>query len=193
MEENMKKAVVFIALIGALAWAAAAQVAPADDSLKAPRLTTKPDQKMLVVEAKGDPNTAGQAAFGLLYKTFFSLPGVKMAPPRARWSSPDFGKDSKSEWIGYYALPLPESVTGLPAGIQGVRIEVWKYGEVAEILHIGPYDKETPTIQALHKFIADKGYVIAGLHEEEYLVGPGMGNTPPEAYRTIIRYEIKKK
>jgi hypothetical protein len=148
---------------------------------------------MLVVEAKGDPNTAGQAAFGLLFKTFFSLPGVQMAAPRARWSSPDKAADAKSEWTGSYALPLPASVTGLPAGIQGVKIEVWSYGEVAEVLHVGPYAAEGPTIQALHKFIADQGYVIAGLHEEEYLVGPGMGNAPPESYRTIIRYQVKKK
>jgi effector-binding domain-containing protein len=189
----IKRVLLFTALIAALAWTAAAQVPPVDDSLKAPRLTTKPDQKMLVVEAKGDPNVAGQAAFGLLFKTFFSLPGVQMAPPRARWSSQDWSAASKSEWTGYYALPLPESVAGLPAGIQGVKIEVWKYGEVAEILHVGSYASEAPTIETLHKFIADKGYVIAGLHEEEYLVGPGMGNTPPEAYRTIIRYQIKKK
>jgi hypothetical protein len=189
---NKKIAVLFV-LFTALIGAAYAQVPPDDDSLKAPRLTTKPDQKMLVVEAKGDPNTAGGVAFGLLFKTFFSLPGVQMAAPRARWSSPNFGKDAKSEWTGYYALPLPESVSGLPAGLQGVKIDVWKYGEVAEVLYIGPYDKETATIEALHQFIADQGYEIAGMHEEEYLVGPGMGNTPPESYRTIIRYQIKKK
>lgn len=188
-----EKIAILFGLIILSAWAAFAQQPPVDDSLKAPRLTTKPDQKMLVVEAKGDPNTAGGAAFGLLFKTFFSLPGVQMAAPRARWSSPGFGKDDKSEWTGYYALPLPESVAGLPAGLQGVKIEVWSYGEVAEILHVGPYDKETPAIEALHKLIADKGYEIAGMHEEEYLVGPGMGNAPPEAYRTIIRYQVKKK
>lgn len=189
----MSKAVTVLILVIGLAGAASAQMQPVDDSLKAPRLAIKPDQKMLVVEAKGDPNTAGQAAFGLLFKTFFSLPGVQMAAPRARWSSRDRGADAKSEWTGYYALPLPASVTGLPAGIQGVKIEVWSYGEVAEILHVGPYAAEGPTIQALHKFIADQGYVIAGLHEEEYLVGPGMGNAPPESYRTLIRYQVKKK
>jgi effector-binding domain-containing protein len=170
------------------------QGAPAGDALKTPRIVTLPDQKMLVVEAKGDPNTAGGTAFGLLFKTFFSLPGVRMAPPRARWTSPGgLGMDAKSEWTGYYALPLPESVTGLPAGLQGVKIEIWPYGEVAEILHVGPYAEETPTIEKLHKFIAEKGYAIAGLHEEEYVVGPGMGPTDPATYRTIIRYQIKKK
>jgi hypothetical protein len=188
-----KKIAVLFALIALSAGAVFAQQPPADDSLKAPRLTTKPDQKMLVVEAKGDPNTAGGEAFQKLFSTFFRLPGVQMAPPRVRWTAPDYASSPKSDWIGYYGLPLPEAVAGLPVGLQGVKIEVWKYGEVAEILHVGPYDKETPAIETLHKFIADKGYEIAGLHEEEYVVGPGMGNTPPEAYRTIIRYSVKKK
>ena len=187
----MKKTVVVaVILIVAFAGVAVAQTPKADDSLKTPRLTMKPDQKMLVVEAKGDPNTAGQAAFGLLFKTFFSLPGVQMAPPRARWSG-DFSA-AKDSWTGLYALPLPATVTALPAGLQGIKIDIWKYGEVAEILHLGPFDTETATIETLHQFIKDHGYVIDGLHEEEYLVGPGMG-AQPAAFRTIIRYQVKKK
>ena len=42
------------------------------------------------------------------------------------------------------------------------------------------------------KFIADKGYVVAGPHEEEYLAGPGMVAEPAK-YQTIIRYQVKKK
>jgi len=187
----MKKIGIFAALLVlSSAGIGAARASQADDSLKVPRLTTKPDQKMLVVEAKGDPNMAGQAAFGLLFKTFFSLPGVQMTAPRARWSG-DFSA-AKDSWTGFYALPLPASVTALPAGLQGVKIDIWKYGEVAEILHLGPYATETATIEMLHQFIKDSGYVVAGLHEEEYLVGPGMG-AEPAAFRTIIRYQIKKK
>jgi effector-binding domain-containing protein len=64
---------------------------------------------------------------------------------------------------------------------------------VAEILHIGSYDKEKPTVDRLTKFISDNGYRIIGDHEEEYVKGPGMlfkGNS--ENYRTIIRYRIEK-
>ena len=182
--------IVMVVLVAAAFWSVA-QVPPASDAEKTPRLVTKPDQKMLVVEAKGDPNVAGGAAFGLLFKTFFSLPGVRFAPPRARWSMP-IGADAKDQWTGYYALPLPDTVTALPAGLQGVKIEVWSYGEVAEVLYIGPYADEAPTITALHKFIDDSGYRIAGLHEEEYVLGPNMGVEPAQ-YRTIIRYQVKKK
>ena len=60
-------------------------------------------------------------------------------------------------------------------------------------MHIGSYSTETPTIEKLHKFIKDQDFVIADLHEEEYVKGPGLfskGN--PNAYLTIIRYGINK-
>lgn len=160
------------------------------ENLKKPQINTMAQQKMLVVEAKGDPNVVGKDAFSLLFKTFFSLKGVKMAPPRARWLNLE--TDPKDEWIGLYALPLPASITALPSGIIGVRIEDWDYGEVAEILHIGSYSEETPTINKLHEFIQEKSYRIAGPHEEVYLMGPGQVSNPAE-YWTIIRYQVKKK
>jgi len=169
---------------------AAAQDLSQYEVLKEPRITQIAAQKMLVVEAKGDPNVTAGDAFSHLFKTFFSLRGVKMAPPRARWlqtlSTP------KEEWIGLYALPLPESITELPAEITGARMEEWKYGAVAEILHIGAYSEETPTINKLHRFIEKQGYEITGPHEEEYLKGPGQAKTPAE-YWTIIRYQVGKK
>jgi hypothetical protein len=155
-----------------------------------PQIRQMADLKMLVVESKGDPNVVGQQAFGLLFKVFFSIPGARMAPPRARWLASL--ETPKSDWVGLYALPLPDQVTTLPPGSEGARIEVWKYGEVAEILHVGAYDKETPTVEKLMKFIADKGYEVAGPHEEEYLRGPESGPDTAE-YQTIIRYQVKKK
>ncbi len=160
------------------------------EHLKEPQINKKERQKMLVVEAKGDPNVAAQEAFSLLFKTFFSLKGVQMSPPRGRWLN--VFTDPKEEWVGLYGLPLPESITELPPEVEGARIEYWEYGEVAEILHIGAYSEETPTIEKLHKFIQEKGYQIAGPHEEVYLKGPGMAKDPSE-YWTIIRYQIKKK
>jgi len=169
---------------------AASQDLSSYESLKTPRLTRLVRQKMIVVEAKGDPNAVGKDAFGLLYKTFFSLKGVRMAAPRARWLN--IATDPKNQWVGLYGLPIPDSITQLPEGIQGVRIEDWEYGEVAEILHLGPYSEETPTILKLHDFIRESGYESSGPHEEEYLKGPGMAASPSD-YRTIIRYSVKKR
>lgn len=64
---------------------------------------------------------------------------------------------------------------------------------MAEILHVGPYTAEAPTISRLKKFIVESGFEVIGEHEEEYLKGPGMffkGN--PEKYYTIIRYRIRR-
>ncbi len=169
---------------------AAAQDLSQYESLKNPQIKNMPAQRMLVVEAKGDPNVVGKDAFGLLFKAFFSLKGVRMAAPRARWLN--LASDPKDQWVGLYGLPIPDTIAEPPAGFEGVRIEVWEYGDVAEILHLGPYTEEIPTVERLHKFVEENGYVIAGPHEEEYLKGPGMAAAPSE-YQTIIRYQIKKK
>ena len=167
--------------------------------IKEPRIIAMPAQKMLVVKSTGDHNIAGKGAFSELFKTLFKLKkevkGVQMSPPRARWPQPF--NTPKEQWIGIYALPIPAEVTTLPAQDANAKypatIEEWKYGEVAEILHIGSYEDETPTIERLHKFINDKGYKITGPHEEEYIRGPELIFRSPKNYLTIIRYEVKKK
>lgn len=165
--------------------------------LKQPRITRMADQKMVVVTAQGDPNAVGSKAFGLLFKTYFKIPGVpkRMSQaPRARWSG---DVNVKSSWTGYYAMPVPDQIGSLPAveAEPGLKVELttWEYGEVAEILYIGPYAEETPTIKKLHAYISQQGYKIIGLHEEEYLKGPGMFfKGDPTKYYTIIRYRVKK-
>jgi len=161
------------------------------EKLKNPQIRKMPEkQKMLVVEKIGDPNATAGNAFSLLYSTFFKLPGVKMAPPRARWLNTL--TDPRNEWVGLCSIPLPDSVDSLPADVEGVKIDHWEYGEVAEILHVGAYSEETPTIEKLLAFIADQGYEIAGPHEEEYIRGPESGPDSSN-YMTIIRYQIRKK
>ena len=74
-----------------------------------------------------------------------------------------------------------------------LKITTWVYGEVAEVLHIGPYSAEQMDIQRLRAFIDSQGYRVVGDHEEEYIKGPGMlfaGN--PDKYLTIIRLRVEK-
>jgi hypothetical protein len=96
----------------------------------------------------------------------------------------------KNQWTGIWGLPIPDEVTKLPQKVQGIdlKIEIWEYGAVAQVLHIGPYATEGPTVQRLHGFIAENGYKIAGVHEEEYLTTP-----KAKVQKTIIRYSVKKK
>ena len=165
--------------------------------LKEPRIAKMPDQKMLVVTAQGDPNVVGSRAFKLLFKTYYRIPNTPRAiaqAPRARWVG---DMKVKSSWTGYYALAVPEATAQLPAveAEPGFRIELltWAYGDVAEILHVGPYSEEPPTIEKLHRFLHEQGYRIIGEHEEEYLKGPGMFfQGDPKGYYTIIRYRVAK-
>ncbi len=168
--------------------------------LKQPQIRTMADQRVIVVETKGDPTTAGGEAFGLLFKTYFKLKGAPKGPkqpaPRARW--PMALDTPKEQWIGRYAMPVPDGIelaSEPPKSVSGLQAKLakWEYGQVAEILHIGPYDLEEPTIRKLTDFIKASGCTITGEHEEEYIKGPGMffkGN--PEKYLTIIRYRIVK-
>jgi len=169
--------------------------------LREPQVRILPDRKVLEIQAKGEPEVVGSQAFGLLFKTYFTLKGVPKGPsqpaPRARWPlSLDTPKD---QWVGRYAIPVPEGIGSLPsqaAGEAGLHAEIttWEYGDVAETLHVGPYDREEPTIAKLTAFIKDCGYEIVGEHEEEYLKGPGMfSQSNPEKYLTIIRYRVVKK
>jgi len=168
--------------------------------LKDPQVRILPDLKVLQVEAKGEPGLVGGQAFGLLFKTYFQLKGVPKGPdqpaPRARWPLPL--STPKDQWVGLYAMPVPDSIDALPSqesGQPGLRVTLttWEYGDVAEVLHVGPYDREERTVAKLTEFIKECRYEIVGGHEEEYLKGPGMfskGN--PDKYLTIIRYRVKK-
>ena len=162
-----------------------------------PVIAEKPDETMAVVESKGDPNVVGASVFPALYGAVYTLKfqlkksgkgDFKVSGLRARW--PDAHLKPKSQWTGCWGLPIPEGTTELPKKVTTpkVKIEVWKYGTVAEILHIGPYSEEGPNIEKLHKFIEENGYEIAGVHEEEYLTRP-----TAKVVKTIIRYPIRPK
>ena len=169
------------------------------EHLSEPQITTKPSQKMLIAKVKGIPEKSSKLAMSVLFKTFFQLKRqtkeITLQPPRARW--PKSADTPIEEWIGIYGLPITDQVTSLPKTKENSPIKVelatWEYGEVAEILHTGPYDQEKPTIEKLHNFITTQGYQISGMHEEEYIKGPGMfGKGQPKKYKTIIRYPVKK-
>ncbi len=161
-----------------------------------PQILEIPPQKMAVVYGKGAPDKVFPelmpALYGSVYTLKFDLkkkglPTFKVSGLRARY--PDAHLVPKDEWTHIIGLPIPEDTTSLPQKIAGteVKIETWEYGTVAQILHLGPYDQEEPTIERLQKFIADNGYEIAGMHEEEYLTTPDA-----KVIKTIIRYVVKK-
>ncbi len=163
--------------------------------LKEPRILVKAPQKMLVMELTGDPNTQMKDV-GQIFQAWYKIPGVdKSAMPalRARW--PKDVTAPREEWVGIWAMPVPDSVTAIPDDPKRtvtLKLETWDYGDTAEILHLGPYSTETATIEKLYAFISNSGYSLAGPHEEEYIKGPSMwGPGDTSKYITIIRYAVR--
>jgi len=162
-----------------------------------PELVSMPSRLMAVVTTVGEPGAQMElcmpALFGAVYGLKFSR---KKADPatdfsveklRARW--PDAHEKPYDLWTAHWAIPVPDDATEVVQKVPAmpVRLETWEYGEVAQILHLGPYSEEGPTVQRLHEFIEQSGYEICGTHEEEYLTKPDA-----KEVRTIIRYQVRK-
>ena len=170
---------------------------PRKSSKTEPQILEMPPQKMAVVRGKGTPEKVFPVLMPALYGSVYTLkfdlkkkglPTFKVSGLRARY--PDAHLVPMEEWTHIIGLPVPEDTTSLPQKVAGIKVklETWEYGTVAQVLHLGPYDQELPTIERLHRFIEDSGYEIAGMHEEEYLSRPNV-----KVPKTIIRYPIKKK
>ena len=164
-----------------------------------PVIAEKPSATMAVVHTVGDPSEVGQKVFPALYGAAYGLkfalkkaggPELKVTAPRARWfGGPEWASLPRDEWQAAWAIEIPEGTTEVPQKDPEtpVVIETWEYGTVAEVLHIGTYSEETPTINLLHDFIAEQGYEICGPHEEEYQSRPDAKNP-----KTVIRYQVRK-
>ena len=162
-----------------------------------PVILEMPSQKMAVVQKKGAPDKVFPQIFPALYGSVYTLKfdlkkrglvSFKVSCPRSRY--PDAHLKQKDEWLIITGIPVPENTTSLPQKEPGieVKLETWEYGTVAQILHLGPYDQETESIERLHKFIKENGYEIVGLHEEEYQSRPDA-----KVIKTLIRYQIKQR
>ena len=162
-----------------------------------PQILEMPPQKMAVVQAKGAPDKVFAefmpALYGSVYTLKFDLkkkglPTFKVSGLRACY--PNAHLVPQDEWTIIVGLPIPEDTTSLPQKVAGttVKLETWEYGTVAQILHLGPYDQEGPTVERLHQFVEESGYEIAGVHEEEYLTTPDA-----KVIKTLIRYPVRKR
>jgi DNA-binding PadR family transcriptional regulator len=165
-----------------------------------PHIAEKPAATMAVVHTVGDPSVVGQKVFPALYGAAYGLkfglkkaggPEFKVTAPRARWfGGPDWALLPREKWEAAWAIEIPEGTTEVPQKDPEtpVVIETWEYGTVAEVLHIGTYAEEEPTINLLHDFIAEQGYEIVGAHEEEYQSRPDAKNP-----KTVIRYQVRRR
>jgi hypothetical protein len=87
------------------------------------------------------------------------------------------------------ALHAAGTKKSLPA-LSRMRFEELYEGLCAQILYIGAYKDEGPTIQRLHAFIGEHDYVLAGKHHEIYLGDPRRAE--PSKLKTVIRQPMAR-
>lgn len=72
--------------------------------------------------------------------------------------------------------------------LDDVRLETYHEGYCVQIMHMGPYSEEEPTIARLHQYMADNGYKHHLKHHEIYLNDPR--KVAPEKIKTVIRQSV---
>jgi hypothetical protein len=66
-----------------------------------------------------------------------------------------------------------------------VRLETIDEGRCVQMLHAGPYDRETETVEAMRAFAATRALRLTGPHHEIYISDPR--RIAPEKLKTILR------
>ncbi|MCX6137981.1 MAG: GyrI-like domain-containing protein [Ignavibacteriales bacterium] len=185
--------------------------------LKSPELIIVPELIYLMIDGQGDPNTAAsyheaiEALYSMSYTLKFMLKKGKASidygvpPLEGLWwttSMADFSVERKDSWLWTAMIMQPSVITedlvkkamdqvaakkSLPALTQ-IRFSSFAEGQAAQIMHIGPYATEAPTIRKLHQFIEANGYCRSGKHHEIYVSDPR--RCSPEKMKTIIRQPV---
>jgi hypothetical protein len=75
------------------------------------------------------------------------------------------------------------------ASLDRLRYERWQEGLAVQLLHVGPYADEAPSIVRLHEAIPAAGYRARGRHHEIYVGDPR--RSAPEKLRTILRQPVE--
>lgn len=71
-----------------------------------------------------------------------------------------------------------------------LRLERFDEGLATQIMHLGPYADEAPTIERLPEWVAAQGYELRGRHHEIYLGDPR--RTAPERLKTVLRHPVRE-
>ncbi len=69
-----------------------------------------------------------------------------------------------------------------------VRLDSLEEGRCAQMLHVGPYDREPETVAVMADFAESEGFSLVGPHHEIYLSDPR--RVEPERLKTILRYPV---
>lgn len=162
------------------------------DTLTEPTLVDLPARDELVVDGRGDPDAAPfRLAVAALFAARAALGDATDVPLEGSyWQAgrrADFDLEDRDNWEWQLVVPAPEGGAPAPEG------RVWRRTTpahtVAELLHLGAFADEGPSLGRLYRFLAERGLAPAGPHVEVYLTDPG--HTPDAELRTILRVTVR--
>ena len=177
-----------------------------------------PKMNFLMTDGRGVPNTsqefqeAVEALFGVSYTAKFMVKKSETAvdyavmPLEGLWWADDmaeFSIERKADWRWTVMIMQPEYVTRdlleaameqvkqkkNPSALSKLRFDSYHEGQAAQIMHIGPFADEGPTIVRIHQFIVENGYELSGKHHEIYL--SDFRRAAPQNLMTVIRQPFK--
>lgn len=176
-----------------------------------------PTLRFLMVDGEGDPNTskayaeAVEALFSVSYAAKFMMKKESpehdyvVMPLEGLWWVDDmanFDVNDKSTWKWTMMIMQPDVVSEnviekavgqvrekkkLP-GLDRLRFGELSEGLCAQILHVGPFSEEGPTVERLHQYI-DERTGLRGKHHEIYL--SDIRRADSANWKTIIRQPMK--
>ena len=180
-----------------------------------PQIVEVKDYNYLAISGVSSPEDpiflgAIEAIYGVAYGVKFALKeqGNDFVVPKmeGQWwveGTLPFEQTPREEWHWNIVIPMPEFVTkaDVEEAIQNaivkkgskqiseVEFKQLNEGKCVQILHIGSYDAEGPTLAKLFQFVGEQGLEVNGKHHEIYISDPRQ--TALENLKTILRYPVK--
>lgn len=176
-----------------------------------------PILRYLMIDGMGDPNTSSEyahaveALFAVSYAVKFMMKKGPLAidyavmPLEGLWWADDmetFSVGDKANWQWTMMILQPDFVTEdvieaaiaqvqrkkKLAAVDKLRLADLAEGRCAQVLHIGPFSDEGPTIARLHAYI-DVRARRRGKHHEIYL--SDIRRADPQHWKTILRQPME--
>lgn len=177
-----------------------------------------PPLNFLMADGEGNPNTSPlyRDVVRALYTTAYAMRALAIdefgkkhtiGPLEGLWWADDmrvFKSRDEDEWQWRLMVVQPDWITDqifkqglenaqekhdLTAGNR-VRFDKFDEGKSVQVMHIGPYDQEGPTIARMHdEFMPENDLKPRGSHHEVYL--SDVRRTDPSRLRTILRQPVE--
>lgn len=176
-----------------------------------------PEMQFLMIDGMGSPGDSQEYknALAALYPVAFKTKFLSKAkgkdyvvpPLEGLWwadDMKDFRSGNRDKWKWTMMIRQPNWITeklieeaieitknkkpGLSELLDKLRFERYNEDQCAQIMHLGPFSEEGPTIDKVHNFIEKQNGKFDGFnqkHHEIYLSDPRRAK--PESMKTVIR------